>query len=107
MRTKEVLLDIPELFVEVHHKRGDFSKFEVLHPDTGIWIEGPTVWDLRKGDDEWWIRGSKIYDTMNGYRMLRVTRYPDLEATIGDVTYHPSVPAWKIDIDKVREFLNG
>jgi hypothetical protein len=107
MRTTTHLIDFFELYVEVHHKRGDFNLFEVLNPDTNKWQEGPTVWDLRNADDAYWAVGFELYKALDGHQMLRVTRYPDLEATIDDVTYHPSVPAWKINIDKVKEHFNG
>ena len=110
-----------EFFAEVHHERGNFTKFESFNPNTNTWEE-IDVWDYRKvsTDDPsqalWWRIGWDMYENLPPLRLeddtivekpLRVTRYPVLEADVADAPYHPSVPSWKIDPEKIEEFLSA
>lgn len=107
------IVDIAEFFVEVHHVRGNISKFEYL----GVEIADEEseysianaeaielgVWDFRSRDHMDWHVGFAMDETMGQVARFRVTRYLDLEKDMDDVTYHPSVPSWYIDTEKVRE----
>jgi hypothetical protein len=105
MTEKVKLVSVPELFIEVHHERGNFSKFEV-HNGTE-WVEA-NVWDYRAMPERVWQAWGLLPTLpMEDTPLFRVTRYPDLERDILDNTYHPSVGSWKIDPDKVKEFFDG
>ena len=101
-------LTVPEFYVEVHHFRGNFSRFEGF--DGEDWRELGDVWNFRRVNDERWKIMAALERELlmpDESRAVRVIRYPDLEKDTKNATYHPSVPAWKIDVDKVTEFLNG
>ena len=116
--TREV--SVLELFVEVHHMRGNVSKFEIFNPMSKEWEEF-SVWKYRPGKvhDHFW-EGLCVLDAMletsykaedepHGAResMFRVTRYPALEKDMLDTTYHPSVDSRWIDLTYVKELFNN
>lgn len=108
--TGPIEVSVEEFFVEIHQARGNFSKFEIQNPSTGIWEE-LHVWDFRKADAAgWWAIAfemqKEILRLRSNLKMLRVTRFPYLEQDVAEVTYHPSVPAWTIDVAKVKEYFN-
>ena len=69
---------------------------------------------MRAAPDEYWdllfmIEAANVAAGDDGMvkAIASITRYPDLEKDMADVTYHPSVPSWKIDPVKVKEYFNG
>lgn len=107
-----------EFFIEVHHARGNFSKFQVIDDPSephSEWIDAD-VWRFRRETDEGWKQGYLLHGNVERaaekahlelpHKLLRVIRYPDLEKDVLDTTYHPSVELWRIDPDKVKEFFN-
>jgi hypothetical protein len=90
-----------------------------MNPDTQEWVE-VSVWDYRKVDDIFWHNVHFIENQITRVdakladvgvaplpKLLRITRFPELERDMVDATYHPSIPSWKIDLVKVKEFLNN
>jgi hypothetical protein len=114
MTGDQKMVRIPEFFVEVFHTRGNFSKFEIMNPNSEDmldpeWVE-LDVWQLRRQSDSMWllmylVELSDLLPEDEG--VLRVTRHPELEKDVLDTTYHPSVESWRIDPYKVKEFFNG
>jgi hypothetical protein len=105
--TNEV--DLVEFYCAIHSAAGNFALFETAdgHADELVWEE-MDVWTLRKLPDEAWQHIGTVYATEEPKALrMRVTRYPSLEKETIDTTYHPSVESWKIDPDKVKEFLHG
>jgi hypothetical protein len=105
-------LDIAEFYVEAHHERGNWELFEAF--DGEQWQE-IDVWDYRRADGEWWLVAGLLESeaaeefTSEGevfQKAIRVTRSPELEKDV-DNTYHASVSSDKIDIAKVRVWLES
>lgn len=105
------MVGIADLYIEVHHNRGDVTKFETYDVQQKTWAEAP-VWDLRKLPETVWRllfiteRAAKFtHDTVDSEmetQIFRVTRTKSAEKEV-DSTYHPSVESWKIDKNKVEE----
>lgn len=100
-------VDMPQLYVEVFHTRGNFTKFEWIPDDD---TEAPVeldVWDFRRRDHDYWHLGFIIDQSGDLPQRFRITRYPDLEKDVLDTPYHPSVESWNIDLEKVKEHFIG
>lgn len=101
-----------DLYVEVFHQRGNVSLFQAVNPSDTTHIEEIDVWKLRAAGDDYWtflfaIEQEIIKDGGSVLDIMVVTRYPELERDLQDTPYHPSVPSWKIDPIKVKEYFNG
>lgn len=115
MTSQTNYLSAEELYVEIHHTRGNFSLFE-FEAD-GDWVEGD-VWELRRRSDQHWQELFDIFANMGDelaavydphdpeMSSFRVTRYSELEKDLLDTTYHPSVESWRINPQLVKEHFN-
>jgi hypothetical protein len=110
---------IPELYIEVMHSRGNFSKFETKETSYGAELmpghfnKEIDVWVLRKWSMDTWrdARGIEVAeqeftDIPDNGRLyyFYVTRFPELESGI-DSTYHPSVGLENIDPERVKDLF--
>jgi len=106
---------LPEFYVEMHHTRGNVSKFELFDQEHDQWFE-VSVWDYRPGKvaENFWQNAWELEQSLQMIEEMldlpitpryRVTRYPELEKDMVDETYHPSVSSEHIDLTYVEGLL--
>lgn len=98
--------DLIDFFCIAYSAEGNYALFEYADEPNFVWQE-VSVWTLRSFSDAAWKEIHVAYESEE-YKTIRfrVTKYPMLREASVDTTYHPSVESWRIDPNKVKEFLN-